>query len=101
MKPAEQNSSAGAMRSETPETSGRLRTGLTTGVCATAAAVAGARWLLEGWRLETVEVVLPKGQVVSLALNDLEPTPGGAVAGSSRMPATTRMPPTGPEFGWR
>ncbi len=81
MKPAEQNSSAGAMRPETPETSGRLRTGLTTGVCATAAAVAAARWLLEGRRLETVEVILPKGQVVSLTLNDLEPTPGGAVAG--------------------
>ncbi len=69
------------MRPETPETTGRLRTGLTTGVCATAAAVADARWLLEGQRLQTVEVTLPRGQVVNLALNDLEPTPGGAVAG--------------------
>ena len=39
-----------------------LRTGYTTGACATAAALAATRWLLHGQREDQVTVVLPAGQ---------------------------------------
>ncbi|WP_172328527.1 cobalt-precorrin-5B (C(1))-methyltransferase [Mangrovicoccus sp. HB161399] len=45
-----------------------LRTGFTTGACATAAAAAAAGWLRSGRWQDPVEIVLPRGQVVRFAL---------------------------------
>ncbi len=70
----------GAMRAESRDGSGPLRTGLTTGTSATAAALGAARLALAGERSAAAEVVLPRGQVVSLALAALELVPGGAEA---------------------
>lgn len=58
-----------------------LRTGLTTGVCATAAATAAARLVLSDTAATTEEVVLPRGQRVRVALNDLRRVEAGAEAG--------------------
>lgn len=56
-----------------------LRTGLTTGCCATACCVAAARALLGGWcepgrelTLPLVPVTLPRGESVSLPLSELK-----------------------------
>ncbi|WP_026333131.1 cobalt-precorrin-5B (C(1))-methyltransferase [Thioalkalivibrio sp. ALM2T] len=68
------------MRAESRDGSGPLRTGLTTGTSATAAALGAARLALAGERSAAAEVVLPRGQVVSLALAALELVPGGAEA---------------------
>lgn len=70
----------GAMRAESRDGSGPLRTGLTTGTSATAAALGAARLALAGERSAAAEVVLPRGRVVSLALAALELVPGGAEA---------------------
>ncbi|WP_091910535.1 cobalt-precorrin-5B (C(1))-methyltransferase [Chitinasiproducens palmae] len=56
------------MRDESPERPAPLRTGLTTGSCATATALAAARLLLGMDPGEASEIVLPKGQVVTLPL---------------------------------
>lgn len=62
---------AGArMREETPERERPLRTGITTGACATAAAVGAVELLLGGTAPATVWLELPKGQRVELALAD-------------------------------
>ncbi|PIE43372.1 MAG: cobalt-precorrin-5B (C(1))-methyltransferase [Gammaproteobacteria bacterium] len=49
-----------------------LRTGLTTGSCATACCVAAAQALLAGKRPDKVEITLPKGKVVSLPIESYE-----------------------------
>ncbi len=45
-----------------------LRNGLTTGCCATACCVAAAQALLAGKQPQTVEVLLPRGQLVELEI---------------------------------
>lgn len=77
-QPATENAS---MRPESRESGGALRTGLTTGVCATAAAVAAARLALGADAGAKVPVVLPRGQSVTLTLHDAGATADGAVAG--------------------
>lgn len=54
-----------------------LRSGLTTGTCATACCVAAAQYLLANKRLQTVDVVLPGGRVVSMAIVQYRPLSGG------------------------
>lgn len=63
---------------ESQEQTQPLRTGLTTGCCATACCVAAARALLGGWcepgrslGLPSVPVTLPRGETVSLTLSEL------------------------------
>jgi cobalt-precorrin-5B (C1)-methyltransferase len=56
------------MRDETPEQPAPLRTGLTTGSCATATSLAAARLLLTGLVSEHADIVLPKGQQVVMSL---------------------------------
>jgi len=54
------------MWEESAETKKPLRTGLTTGTCATACAVASAVYLFSGEFPEKVSVTLPKGKTVEL-----------------------------------
>lgn len=56
------------MRDETPELPAPLRSGYTTGSCATATSLAAARLLLAGVASDAVEIVLPKGQQVLMRL---------------------------------
>ncbi|WP_244816260.1 cobalt-precorrin-5B (C(1))-methyltransferase [Caballeronia sp. Lep1P3] len=56
------------MRDETPEQSAPLRSGYTTGSCATATSLAAARLLLTGEASERAEIALPKGQRVTMKL---------------------------------
>ncbi|KMZ12527.1 Cobalt-precorrin-6 synthase, anaerobic [Candidatus Burkholderia humilis] len=56
------------MRDESPEQSAPLRSGYTTGSCATATSLAAARLLLLGEASEFAEIVLPKGQIVTMPL---------------------------------
>ena len=56
------------MRDETPEQPAPLRTGLTTGSCATATSLAAARLLLAGRVSEHADITLPKGQQVVMPL---------------------------------
>lgn len=72
---------AGILPPESREGGGPLRTGLTTGVCATAAALAAARLALGRAAAETVAVTLPRGGEVTLPLQDARAIPGGAEAG--------------------
>ena len=60
------------MKPETDEQPRPLRTGLTTGSCATACTVAAARYLLAGEQLDSVEITLPKGKLVSMPITRLE-----------------------------
>ena len=53
---------------ESDETPRPLKTGLTTGCCATACSVAAAHYLLANIKMDNAQVVLPKGQLVSLAI---------------------------------
>ncbi|MCG7400028.1 MULTISPECIES: cobalt-precorrin-5B (C(1))-methyltransferase [Caballeronia] len=57
------------MREETPEKAAPLRSGYTTGSCATATSLAAARLLLLGETSERAEIVLPKGQRVTMMLS--------------------------------
>lgn len=50
-----------------------LRSGLTTGCCATACCVAAAQALLAGKQPQTVEVLLPRGQLVELEIIAYQP----------------------------
>ena len=50
------------MRDETPEQPAPLRTGLTTGSCATATSLAAARLLLADQVSEHADITLPKGR---------------------------------------
>ena len=68
------------MREETPEQPRPLRSGLTTGSCATATSLAAARLLLGGDACDAVEIVLPKGQRVSMRLEFCRLCDGGAEA---------------------
>jgi cobalt-precorrin-5B (C1)-methyltransferase len=56
------------MRDETPEQPAPLRSGYTTGSCATATSLAAARLLLAGVVSDVAEIVLPKGQHVPMPL---------------------------------
>ena len=56
------------MRDETPEQPAPLRSGYTTGSCATATSLAAARLLLTGIASDVAEIVLPKGQHVPMQL---------------------------------
>lgn len=56
------------MRSETPEERRKLRSGFTTGACATASSLAAARLLLTGEETCRVAVSLPRGNQVSFPL---------------------------------
>jgi cobalt-precorrin-5B (C1)-methyltransferase len=55
----------------------KLRTGRTTGTCASAGAMAGVRFLLTGERPETVDVPLPPGGVLAVPVERVEPDNGG------------------------
>jgi len=56
------------MREETHELPAPLRSGLTTGSCATATSLAAARLLLTGQCDDAVSITLPKGKVVQMRL---------------------------------
>jgi cobalt-precorrin-5B (C1)-methyltransferase len=56
------------MREETPEAPRPLRSGYTTGSCATATSLAAARLLLGGIASDVAEIILPKGQYVPMPL---------------------------------
>ncbi|MGG1948190.1 cobalt-precorrin-5B (C(1))-methyltransferase [Trinickia sp. NRRL B-1857] len=56
------------MRDETPEKARPLRSGYTTGSCATATSLAAARMLLGGEASDVAEIVLPKGRHVPMPL---------------------------------
>ena len=60
------------MKAETDEQSRPLRTGLTTGSCATACTVAAARYLFADEFSESVEITLPKGKIVDMPITRLE-----------------------------
>jgi cobalt-precorrin-5B (C1)-methyltransferase len=53
---------------ESAEAPKPLRTGLTTGACATACCVAAAYQLFNGKRVETASVTLPKGKTVEMTI---------------------------------
>jgi len=54
-------------------TSTGLRTGWTTGTCASAAAKAAATWLVDGAAPNTVDVALPGGRRVAFPVTDVDP----------------------------
>lgn len=58
------------MQTDAPAAPDKLRTGWTTGACATAAAVAAAYRLLGRQTLDAVHVSLPRGREARLAIND-------------------------------
>ncbi|MFD2230072.1 cobalt-precorrin-5B (C(1))-methyltransferase [Alkalimarinus sediminis] len=58
------------MREESPEAKRPLRSGYTTGACATATSLAAARLLLEGLVTKTCTITLPRGQHVEFSLTD-------------------------------
>lgn len=70
------------MRDETAEQPAPLRSGLTTGSCATATSLAAARLLLQGHCADAVEIVLPKGKQVRMRLEFCRLTEQGAEAGT-------------------
>jgi len=70
------------MRDETAETPAPLRSGYTTGSCATATCLAAARLLLDGQVNDAVEIVLPKGKRVQMRLEFCRPFDSGAEAGT-------------------
>ncbi len=71
------------MRDETPEQPAPLRSGYTTGSCATATSLAAARLLLAGVAGDVAEIVLPKGQHVPMPIVFCRLTDdGGAEAGT-------------------
>ncbi|MCQ9425781.1 cobalt-precorrin-5B (C(1))-methyltransferase [Pseudomonas sp. LJDD11] len=70
------------MREETAEQPAPLRSGLTTGSCATATSLAAARLLLGGQACDAVEITLPKGKQVQLRLEFCRLLEDGAQAGT-------------------
>ncbi|WP_213879605.1 cobalt-precorrin-5B (C(1))-methyltransferase [Pseudomonas sp. dw_358] len=70
------------MRDETGEQPAPLRSGLTTGSCATATSLAAARLLLGNVASDAVQIVLPKGKQVTLRLEFCRLTGDGAEAGT-------------------
>jgi len=70
------------MREETAEQPAPLRSGLTTGSCATATSLAAARLLLAGEVNDAIEITLPKGKQVQMRLEFCRLLEGGAEAGT-------------------
>ena len=70
------------MREETREKAAPLRSGLTTGSCATATSLAAARLLLTGQHADAVGITLPKGRQVQMRLAFCRLTAEGAEAGT-------------------
>ncbi|SDQ17461.1 MULTISPECIES: cobalt-precorrin-5B (C(1))-methyltransferase [unclassified Pseudomonas] len=70
------------MRDETREQPAPLRSGLTTGSCATATSLAAARLLLGGQSNDAVQITLPKGKVVQMRLEFCRLHEDGAEAGT-------------------
>ena len=70
------------MRDETAEQPAPLRSGLTTGSCATATSLAAARLLLAGEANDAIEITLPKGKQVQMRLEFCRVIEGGAEAGT-------------------
>ncbi|MBT8767958.1 cobalt-precorrin-5B (C(1))-methyltransferase [Metapseudomonas boanensis] len=70
------------MRDETAEKPAPLRSGYTTGSCATATSLAAARLLLAGAAMDAVEICLPKGQQVLMRLEFCRLSEDGAEAGT-------------------
>lgn len=70
------------MRDETAEQPAPLRSGLTTGSCATATSLAAARLLLAGTAADAVQIVLPKGKQVQMRLEFCRLNEDGAEAGT-------------------
>lgn len=70
------------MREETAEQPAPLRSGYTTGSCATATSLAAAQLLLSSTCCDAVDIILPKGQRVVFRLEFCRLTPGGAEAGT-------------------
>ncbi|KIC82355.1 cobalt-precorrin-5B (C(1))-methyltransferase [Pseudomonas sp. C5pp] len=70
------------MREETREQPAPLRSGLTTGSCATATSLAAARLLLGGESSDAVSITLPKGKVVQMRLEFCRLISQGAEAGT-------------------
>ena len=70
------------MRDETAEQPAPLRSGLTTGSCATATSQAAARLLLGGQACDAVQIVLPKGKQVQMRLEFCRLLADGAEAGT-------------------
>ena len=70
------------MREETREQPAPLRSGLTTGSCATATSLAAARLLLRGENSDAVSIILPKGKVVQMRLEFCRQAGEGAEAGT-------------------
>ncbi len=70
------------MRDETPEQPAPLRSGYTTGSCATATSLAAARLLLGGPAPDAAEITLPKGRQVLMRLEFCRLIEGGAEAGT-------------------
>ncbi len=70
------------MREETAEQPAPLRSGLTTGSCATATSLAAARLLLGNVEADAVDIVLPKGKEVRMRLEFCRRTSDGAEAGT-------------------
>jgi len=62
---------------ETSETEQPLRNGLTTGSCATACCVAAVRALLANKQPTSVEITLPRGELVNLDIIDYQPLEKG------------------------
>jgi cobalt-precorrin-5B (C1)-methyltransferase len=70
------------MRDETPDQPAPLRSGYTTGSCATATSLAAARLLLAGIASDVAEIVLPKGRIVPMPLVFCRLVDDGAEAGT-------------------
>lgn len=70
------------MRDETAEQPAPLRSGLTTGSCATATSLAAARFLLADEVNDAIDITLPKGKQVQMRLEFCRATDAGAEAGT-------------------
>lgn len=70
------------MRDETPEQPAPLRSGYTTGSCATATSLAAAQLLLSGTPSDAVSIRLPRGQQVVMRLEFCRALNQGAEAGT-------------------
>lgn len=70
------------MRDETAEQPAPLRSGLTTGSCATATSLAAARLLLAGETNDAIDITLPKGKSVQMRLEFCRLIADGAEAGT-------------------
>lgn len=70
------------MREETAEQPAPLRSGLTTGSCATATSLAAARLLLGAAHCDAVQITLPKGKQVQMRLEFCRLVDGFAEAGT-------------------